>query len=115
MSKVQGQSDLSQIKDTDQFRIYCSRIVGDIVDALNGNVDFGPNIPCTIAKDITFVANQVQSIAHTLGRVPNGYICIRNNIPNVNFALSSSNDPNPSDKFVYIYTGTPCTASFLIF
>lgn len=113
MSKVQGQADLSQIKDSTQFMAYASRIISSIVDVINGNLDINGNLNIQILKDLSFVANQDNTFTHSLGRVPQGYWCVSTNNAGTGFALSTVTAPTATT--ITWRTGSNCVASLLIF
>lgn len=70
MSKISQFSDLSNLKDQ-AFATFTSRVVRDIVNTVNGNLDFLSNFRCTFIEG-TFVAGVELAITHDLGMVPTG-------------------------------------------
>lgn len=74
MSKLTRYSDFGRINDFPTFAKFCSSAFSDLVDIVNGNIDFDSNINC-VFMDVTFTAvNTSQSFTHTLGKVPSGFI-----------------------------------------
>lgn len=72
--KVRARSDLSNIKDLDTHIARTSEVMSDVVDALNGKVDFQSNIQNQMVN-VNFTAiNTDLAINHTLGYVPTGYM-----------------------------------------
>ena len=73
---------LDDLKDEKRVKRVLNQFMDDVSSILNGNVDFGSagsaeNMRTFITEQICFTAaNAAFSAAHTLGRVPNGYICI---------------------------------------
>ena len=68
----------NQARNTDIL----NRFMSDVIAALNGGVDFGSagsaeNTRTYITSTIKFTAaNETFSAAHTLGRVPNGFVLL---------------------------------------
>lgn len=50
-----------------------------ITQVINGGIEFGPNIQSSFAFVNFQYANTVVAVPHTLGRVPAGYIVIKQN------------------------------------
>lgn len=75
MSKVTQPSDLGQITEQKDFNNKCSNVISELVDAVNGNLDFLTNVNCCFASG-TIAANTRLALKHTLGRVPSGKIVI---------------------------------------
>lgn len=73
MSKVRALSDLGKITDPMQFIRMGAIAIRDIVDVVNGKVEFDVNIACVTVEATFTTANQEVLIPHALGRVPKGY------------------------------------------
>jgi len=73
MANIVAQYDISNINDQKEFMRYASIVVGQIIDAINGKLDFS-NLK-TQQVSVTFNgANTNQSISHNLGKTGVSYI-----------------------------------------
>lgn len=73
MSKISASPDISQVKPEELARfvdIFCH----DVVQKVNGDLDFQNNINCKLVSIPFAAANTEASVSHGLGRVPTGYL-----------------------------------------
>jgi hypothetical protein len=75
MSKVQASSDLSTIKP-EELQKYTTLALNDIVQTVNGKLEFGPNISGRMVVVQFTAANTDTTMAHGLGKTPSGYLVI---------------------------------------
>lgn len=74
MAKIKQIQDLSQIRDTDQFMKYSSQVHNDVVDQVNGKLEFDKNL-ATQTVTVKFpTANQTVAVTHGLKRTSVNYI-----------------------------------------
>lgn len=67
---------ISNLQTWEDLRRFVSVMISDVVSLLNGKVDLVQNCSTSVVS-ITFpTANATNSVQHTLGHVPNGYIVI---------------------------------------
>lgn len=65
---------LHNSSDLEALTRYASQCVDGIVTAINGNLNFQENLQISLVSVNFSAANQSQTIAHNLGRMPAGYI-----------------------------------------
>ncbi len=73
MSKITASPDIDNVKQPEQIK-FIDIFLQDVVDTVNGKLDFASNLN---AKEITVnftVANTDVSTSHSLGRVPTRYL-----------------------------------------
>lgn len=75
MPAVQALADLGSIEDDEEFRRFASASIQALIDVVDGKIEFGTNVKGQIVS-VTFLANTVTAVPHTLGYVPMGYIPI---------------------------------------
>jgi hypothetical protein len=76
MAQVRVYSDLSNLEG-DDFRRYSSALAAQIVQQMNGNLQFGANIASSGLLSVVFPdASTVMTVNHRLGRVPVGYLVV---------------------------------------
>ena len=74
--KIKVPQDISNIQDFENFRRYCSVAVKQLVDAVNGNVDFVDNCGTSLVPANFTASNSELMVPHGLGRIPNGWIVV---------------------------------------
>lgn len=91
MSKIVPQYDLTQIKDPTQFMRFASDVISQIVNALNGKLDFA-NLS-TQQVGVTFKAPNVSvGIPHNLDKTGVNYIVVSTSGPCEIFRGSGDTD-----------------------
>lgn len=94
MARIKQIQDLSQIKDTDQFMKYSSQIHGDVVDQMNGKLEFDKNL-ATQTVTVTFpAANKQVAVTHNLGKKSVNYMTANSSSAAHIFNGPSSNTDN---------------------
>ena len=80
MSKLKNEFNISQLKTTEEVVRFMSIITDEMQQVINGKIDFDSNIRTNVV-DVSFTtANAEKPIAHTLNRVPIGYILVKTNV-----------------------------------
>jgi hypothetical protein len=73
MSRVTASTSISQVKP-EQVATYTEKALGDIVDKVNGSLDFSTNFNCKEVS-VTFGSTGTDTaVQHNLGRVATKYI-----------------------------------------
>lgn len=111
MSKITKTSDFGRIKDFAPFASACSSAFGEVVDVVNGNIDFSTNIDCVFAS-FSIVANVEQLVPHTLGRVPIGKIVI---YQTCNQVIYDSTSNLPTDQDIHLWCTDSGNATIILF
>lgn len=109
MAKIQNFIDLSNIKDQADFQRHGSIAIGNISDAVNGNLEFDNNLntkTVTVAFDS---ANTDIMVTHNLGRIPSGFIQ-SNASANMNVFLGSK---APTKNVSYLQSSAPGTITLI--
>jgi len=76
--KVQASSNFDNIETYDNFKRFITRFSQEVTQILNGNVSLTDNFAGQ-SISVSFAAPATnQTIAHTLGRLPIGYLLLRN-------------------------------------
>lgn len=73
MSKLTRYADFGRMKEFDKFAGACSSAFADLVDIVNGNIDFQTNVNCVFVE-FEIQADVELTVSHSLGRVPVGRI-----------------------------------------
>lgn len=83
-----------------------------VATAINGRIEFGPNIPATITQVIFTAANTVTTVPHGLLVVPQGYIIIKQNAAG---SIVTSELTNPwTTTNIYLSASAAMTATLII-
>lgn len=91
---------------------YCSMNFQNIDTQLNGNIEFGANIKSSSTPVVFQTANTVVAVSHTLGRVPQGYIVIKQNAAG---SILTSELTNPwTSTTIYLNASAAMTATLII-
>ncbi len=110
MSKLTAAPDLSQVKPEDVAR-YADLFAQDVVDTVNGDLDFDSNFN---AKEVTATfsaANTDLAIQHNLGRTPVRYI-----VTSATTAMSVYNGSIAStSSILYLRSSATGVATLLIY
>lgn len=85
---------------------------GKIAAQFNGNLEFGPNIKSVVTEVVFTTANQVVAVPHTLGRVPMGYIVIKQNA--VGNVLTSELTNPWTSGVIYLNASAAMTTTLII-
>ena len=96
MSRILASGDVGNVKP-EEFQRYATLVLKDIVDKVNGNLEFGLNLRTqTINVEFT-AANTETTVPHSLGRVPQGYILAKSNAAT---SLYNSTDANAANLYL---------------
>lgn len=123
MAKVKIFSQMSELIDANSFRRFVSALVADIVQKMNGTLSFVENIRATGGGDkdnpsrplgVTFPSSSdVLAVKHNLGFVPNGFLVVKLNSPEVVYAPTASAYEWTSDT-IYLQASGAVTASIYV-
>ena len=76
MPRIKVPLSVSNTEDLENLRRFTAKTLSDVVDVINGNLDFGDNVRCKIQTVNFLASNSDTQIAHGLGYVPTGYIVV---------------------------------------
>ena len=93
MSSITAAPDLTQVSQADLAR-FLSIFLANVVQTVNGNLDFTSNFGYKLLSVNFPVANTNVLTAHGLGRVPNGYIITGASAATVVYNGSGTNSTN---------------------
>lgn len=80
--------------------------------ALNGNIEFGANIRSSTSVAVFLAAGQIVEVPHSLGRIPQGYIVIKQNAAG---SVLTSEQTNPwTGTKIYLNASAAMTATLII-
>lgn len=68
MAKISTPADLTSITDTTEFMKYCSQLIGNMVDIINGRLSFGDNVQSQEIEVSFTTANTDIAITHKLNK-----------------------------------------------
>lgn len=77
MSSITTPSDFSKIKTWEELKRWVAAWAVDITNQVNGNLDFNSNLRCKLVDVVFTAANTDKRIAHSLGKIPTGYILVK--------------------------------------
>lgn len=109
--KVQDIKDTTNLKTVEEVVRFVSPAIGDIISVVNGHVDLIDNCDTKFITVKSDQANQNVKVAHTLSRIPKGYIVVGNS---VNQTIYDGTDA-PDDKFISIRMTGVGTVKLLVF
>lgn len=111
MSKISKAPDVSNVTDPKEFMRFVSNIISDIVNVINGKLEFDQNI-ISQTVDVTFDAiNTDQAISHNLNRNNLKYIvCKKDQVCSV-FNGTTSN----SNNTIYLQCDQTAKVSLILF
>lgn len=72
--KITATPDVSLGKDQKEINAFIEAFLKQVAEIVNSKIEFGENIPVTFARVNFGLANIDARVAHSLGRVPTGYI-----------------------------------------
>lgn len=110
MSKVTQSMDIAQVKPEETQR-FTDLALKDIAQQINGKLDFATNFNGKLLS-VTFAAANTQvSVAHGLGRVPQGYIITMDDSGVKVFNGTTSNTATT----LYLRASGPGTVGLLVY
>lgn len=110
MSKVTASTDIDQVKPEEAQR-FIDIALQDIVQRINGDLDFQTNFNCAIVS-VNFTAqNTDQAVSHGLGRIPTGYIPINQNVATRIFNGTTAS----TSGIIYLQSTQVATVGLIIF
>ncbi len=108
--KIQAATNFDTVKKEEVPR-FVEIFAQDVVNVVNGNVEFGTNIKSTIVS-VTFSASDTDTIVgHSLGKVPTGYIPVGLSWSMIVYTGSLS----ATNKQITLKSSATGTASILLF
>lgn len=114
MGKVLSPDFLANIKTLDDLKRFLSLTLGELVQQVNGKLSFVQNIEASGPHELTFLASGVNmEIAHTLSRVPTGFIVVSLNA-DMRVWRPSSPGTEWNDKKAYLTSSGAGTVSVYI-
>ena len=109
--KIKVPQDISNIQDFENFRRYCSVAVNQLVDVVNGNIDFVDNCGTSLVSVNFTAANAEVRVSHRLGRIPNGWIVVS---PTASMQVYKGTNAD-TETDVYVKSSAIGSCSLLIF
>lgn len=76
MGIIQGITDLSNLKTTEEIIRFTSAFYNRLLVQLNGNLEFNKNIRSAGPYSVTFTLNTPTPVNHNLGVTPQGFLQI---------------------------------------
>lgn len=123
MAKVKIFNVLSNLTKFEDFSRFASALFTDIVQKFNGDISFVENIRATGAGDklnpseplsVTFASSsEVQTVNHTLGFVPNGFLIVNMTAAASIYAPSGTGNEWTSSA-IYLKSSAAVTAKIYI-
>lgn len=113
MANIVPQFDLSNITSNDDFRRFCAIVVGQILNGINGKLDFGNLNTQTVTGVIFPNANISINVNHNLGKTGVNWIVINSNTSGVIYKKPGSTDTN--NYIQLASSGAATTVSLILF
>lgn len=112
MSNITASSDMSQIdsKDIDLVIKFIDLFMQNVVQVVNGQLDFKTNVNCKLLSITFSAANTNTAINHGLGRIPAGYI-----ITGASAAALVYNGTGNTTSVLNLMASAPATVGLLVF
>ncbi len=110
MSKVQASTSVSNVKP-DEVARFTDLCLADIVNIVNGNLDFGSNINCKLLSVTFSAANVNTAVTHNLGRAPAGYIVTKSSASANVFDGTVASNSNT----LYLQASAQATVGLLVY
>lgn len=111
MPQIRTNVDFSNIKSIDELVRFLSPFINNLQSVINGNLEFTSNFKAILLDTKFSTANLNTGIAHTLGRVPLGYINVGSNVAT---QLYDGSSPNSAD-FIFLRSTVVSNVKLLIF
>jgi len=109
MAKIRKLSNLTTIKDPQEFMRHGSQAIGAAVDTINGGLEFDSNLN-TSSVSVTFTAaNTDTMVTHGLGKVPVGYLKSKASA-NCNIFDGTK---SATDTVIYLQSTAPATVTLI--
>jgi hypothetical protein len=109
MSSITAAPDLTQVSQADLAR-FLSIFLANVVQTVNGNLDFTSNFGYKLISVNFPVANTNVLTAHGLGRAPKGYI-----ITGASAATNVYNGNGTNSSNIGLMASAPATVGLLVF
>jgi hypothetical protein len=109
--KIKTVLDVSNVVSWEELRRYVSQMVKSIVEIINGNVDLVDNCATSIVTVNFSAASTTVQVAHTLKRLPQGYIVTQSS---AGISVFDGNKSN-TDSHVYVQASGAGTVTLLVF
>ncbi len=77
--KLKVSQSVSNVDTFDDLKRFVDQYLSSIRDVINGNVDLNDNMSVSFVTFTFQQANTNYQLAHTLGRIPTGYIPVKKN------------------------------------
>ncbi len=90
MSSITASTDITNVKP-EELPKFVDLFFQEVVQAINGGLDFQTNFNCQLLSITIGVANADTTLAHNLKRVPSGYIVTSASAPTSVYAGSIAN------------------------
>jgi hypothetical protein len=112
MGKVRSDFNLSNLnKDPQQLARFVSILRDDLVNVINGELEFDQNLKTSQVTANFTAANTQIAITHTLGRIPLGYILTKTNVATSIYDGGTAN----TDTFLYVKASVIANTKLLVF
>lgn len=114
MAKLKIFNVLSNLSDDAAFRRYCSAFINELYEQFNGRIQFKENIRASGIFTVEFTgSSDVQTVIHSLGIVPDGFLVISTNAAANIYAPTGSNY-TWTEKRAYLQSSGAVTAKIYI-
>ena len=111
MSSVLSNTDFGNLKTWDELKRFVTTWAGEITGAVNGGLEFGPNIRCKIITANFSAANTENTFIHNLGRIPTGYIVVKQSAAT---SVYDGGTPNTSTA-IFLKASAVANTTLLVF
>jgi hypothetical protein len=109
MSNVTTQADPKNLTNVSDLARFLSIFQTSAINTINGNVEFGVNIKSTIVTT-TLSNGKSVTVAHNLGRTPQGFILVGSNI-----AVNVYNTKASDGTYIYPIGTAAANVTLLVF
>ncbi len=110
MSRIQTSSDFGKV-DPETLQRYLSIALTDIVNTINGNLEFDLNLRSKTLVGVVFdTADTETAVAHGMGRTPHGYFVVASDA-----ATSLYNSTDSDSTNLYLKSSAIATVTIIAF
>jgi hypothetical protein len=111
MSKLTRSTNFTQLEEIEELKKFLALFGEEVVLTINGRLDFETNFACQLVRVTFSAASTDTAVAHSLGRVPTGFLLYYLDSP---VAIYNGATANTSTTF-YLRASNPATAKVILF
>lgn len=109
--KIKTIQDLANIKELPDLVRFTAQVCKDIINVVNGGLDFASNFRSSIVSVTFSGASTDVGVSHSLGAVPTGYVVVKSSA-NINVFDGVSGN---TDSTIFLASSGAGTVSVLVF